>query len=310
MATNDRRKRNAFSLMRLLLFSVFFCSLFLGAFVVWISVSVSSSQRELQFVLAVRFSPDFFLKKLSFCFSAFLPLSCGEDGGVDVVYTWVNGSRLAGKNLGEEEGRFRDYDVLRFSLRSVRAFFPALRLVHVVVADDEIPPLWLNVANEQLRLVRHSQILPRASLPTFNSNAIEANLHLIPHLSSCFLYLNDDMLLGRANELSHFWDAARGRQKVHFGVWRAPMPQSVSENSAWHRAVARTNAALDRAFGANEQRRYPLHGCYFFHKTIFAEMRRTLRKEFERTMATPLRSEEDVVVSFAYPHFAVNKFGA
>ena len=66
--------------------------------------------------------------------SSFAPLdgprlACGE---VDVVYTWVNGSdprhlrtlRRFGKDGRDREpsaSRFRDYDTLRYSLRSVRS---------------------------------------------------------------------------------------------------------------------------------------------------------------------------------------------
>jgi hypothetical protein len=242
-----------------------------------------------------------------------LRLSCAT---VDVVYTYVNGSDPVHleslrqtDNQDEEPGRFRDYDVLRFSLRSVQAFFPLARLVHIVIADGEAVPWWLNVSDSRIRVVRHSHIMPKTALPTFNSNAIESNLHLIPGLADCFVYLNDDMLFGRLQDsLDYYWDVKRGKQRVHFGTWLAPMLDR-AENNVWHRAVARTNDEISRFYGT-EARLYPLHGCYFFNKHIFAEMRKRFEESFEETLHTTFRSENDMVLSFVYPHFAVMEFGA
>jgi hypothetical protein len=243
-------------------------------------------------------------------------LSCSE---VDVVYTWVNGSdpthvarlrahRDAAEEDGAVSGRFREYDVLRYSMRSVRTFLPQTRRIHLVVADDEALPSWLRKEHGGVRVVRHSQIMPLDALPTFNSNAIETNLHLIPGLAECFVYLNDDMLLGRHQTLDHYWDSSLGVQRVHFGPWIAPMIDRV-ENNAWHRAVARSNEELSKKFGM-ASRAYPLHGCYFFHKTIFAEMRRLFDDAFERTLFAKFRSQKDMVISFVYSHVAVLSFGA
>jgi len=43
------------------------------------------------------------------------------------------------------------------------------------------------------------------NLPTFNSNAIEVNLHKIPDLSDKFVYFNDDFFILRKTEPSHFF---------------------------------------------------------------------------------------------------------
>lgn len=239
-----------------------------------------------------------------------------------MVYTWVNGSdphhlrrlaaarsKLADRQVDDEPGRFRDYDVLRFSMRSVESFFPEARLIHLVIADEESPPVWLTPTHDRIRLVRHSHIMPRSALPTFNSNAIETNLHRIPGLAECFMYLNDDMLFGRMqSSREHHWDERRGVQLVHFGPWIAPMLDR-TENNEWHRAIARSNSELDRQFGV-AARHYPLHGCYFFHTAIFAAMRRDFDEAFDKTLHARFRSEQDMVVSFVYPHYAIRKYGA
>jgi hypothetical protein len=54
-------------------------------------------------------------------------------------------------------------------------------------------------------VVPHSSIFEHAEdLPSFNSNAIEANVHHIPHLSSAFIVMNDDFFLTSPWALSDF----------------------------------------------------------------------------------------------------------
>lgn len=275
-------------------------------------------------------------------------VDCGTQG-VDVVFTWVrsflprflrtaslnpnktpnkttqvNGSdalhverrrevlKEAREEGGDNEGRFRDYDTLRYAMRSVMQHFEALRHIHLVIADGEALPVWLDVeaSGGTVRVVRHSQIMPRDALPTFNSNAIEANLHLIPGLSQCFAYLNDDMLYGRKISLSLDWNAVRKVQKVHFGVWKAPMAEFVDSNT-WHQAIALNNDRLNEHYGVGKMERlYPMHGCYFFHRPTFAHMRSILGDSWDKTLRTRLRSNKDNVISFIYPHVAVAEFEA
>ena len=120
---------------------------------------------------------------------------------VDVVYTWVNGSDPVHRKLmtkyggGGWDGGYRDYGVIRYSIRSVEKFMPWVRNI-IIVTNGQVPN-WANTSSPKLRIVSHDQIFQnKDDLPTFNSNAIEANLHNIPGLAPCFLYLNDDMFVG------------------------------------------------------------------------------------------------------------------
>ena len=130
---------------------------------------------------------------------------------VDVVYTWVDGSdpewnarreaRLAGvtgtaqTRASSGQARFVEHDELRYSFRSVHLFAPWVRRIHLVT-DDQVPE-WLDPDHPLVHLVDHRDILPADALPTFNSHAIETALHRIDGLAEHFVYLNDDVLLGR-----------------------------------------------------------------------------------------------------------------
>lgn len=57
-------------------------------------------------------------------------------------------------------------------------------------------PSWLDLSNPRVTVVPHSSIFANAShLPTFNSNAIQANLANIPGLAPHFIMMDDDLFL-------------------------------------------------------------------------------------------------------------------
>ena len=136
---------------------------------------------------------------------------------VDVVYTWVNGTdpalikvweEVAGKKMSAAGmRRLRDYGILRFSVRSIEKYVPFARNI-IFVTNGQVPSWYDDSpdAKHNGRIVTHRQIFPSppTDLPTFNSNAIEANLRNIPGLPECVLYLNDDFFVGRPLKITDF----------------------------------------------------------------------------------------------------------
>lgn len=135
-----------------------------------------------------------------------------HDSPIDIVYLWVDGNdstwrakrRAALRQLNSNsnaamalysnvEGRFRDNHELRYSLRALEKFFPEHG--HVYVVTDEQTPEWLR-PSDRLTLVDHRDLIPEASLPTFDSGHIESWIHHIPGLSERYFYFNDDVFFG------------------------------------------------------------------------------------------------------------------
>ena len=130
-----------------------------------------------------------------------------DESSIDVVYTWVNGSdpkhfknvnKYKNENYTQtdifNENRFFDNDELKYSLRSLEKHAPWFRNIYIVT-NGQIPN-WLNLENPRVKLITHEQIFAnRSHLPTFNSAAIEVNLHRIEGLSKKFVYFNDDVML-------------------------------------------------------------------------------------------------------------------
>lgn len=89
--------------------------------------------------------------------------------------------------------RFRDMGVFNYWFRCVERYAPWVRKIHLVTCGQI--PSWLDTKHEKLNIVYHSDFIPEEYLPTFNSNAIELNLHRIKDLSEKFVLFNDDMFI-------------------------------------------------------------------------------------------------------------------
>lgn len=126
-----------------------------------------------------------------------------EKFDIDAVILWVDGSDpewQKEKNKYEVdkkqdacESRYRDWEILKYILRSICVYAPWIRKVHLVTCGQS--PGWLNWDCDKLNFVTHEDFIPNACLPTFSSQAIDLNIHRIEDLAEHFIYFNDDMLL-------------------------------------------------------------------------------------------------------------------
>ena len=124
---------------------------------------------------------------------------------IDFVIPWVDGSdpdwqrrkaAVTGEALTDDRPqRYREWGLLPYWFRAVEAYAPWVRKIHFICDQD--PPRWLNTAHPKLHIVKHTDYIPEAYLPTFQANPIELNLHRIEGLSEQFVYFNDDMYLLR-----------------------------------------------------------------------------------------------------------------
>lgn len=126
-----------------------------------------------------------------------------NDYPIDFVVLWVDGSDPKwlkkrqkyepGTSFSEMEARYRDWGLFKYWFRGVEKY--ASWVNHVFLVTDDQKPEWLNEKHPKLTIVDHKEIMDEKDLPTFNSQAIEMNLHKIPGLSEHFVYFNDDMYL-------------------------------------------------------------------------------------------------------------------
>lgn len=158
--------------------------------------------------------------------------------GVDVVIPWVNCSaelwRMAqselkapftsyGMAIDESGFDLRDASSeIRFNIRSyVKHAAGMVNTIYVVHSDLHAPPTFLRESDHllsggpRLKFVRHSEILPSWTLPTFDRTTIASAVHRIGALGEWFIWSEDDAILVRpldftklAND-THVWGAIK-----------------------------------------------------------------------------------------------------
>lgn len=140
---------------------------------------------------------------------------------IDAVITWVDGDDPIHKRKREaylddtapvssiQSTRFASSGEIRFAVQSLLQFCPFLRRIYVVTDDQHPSELdTILAAHSNVRIVDHREAFGEHAdlLPVFSSRSIETVVHRIPGLAEHFLYLNDDIFVGRKMKAEDFFD--------------------------------------------------------------------------------------------------------
>ncbi|BCJ54701.1 exopolysaccharide phosphotransferase [Actinoplanes sp. NBRC 14428] len=227
---------------------------------------------------------------------------------IDVVYTWVDGgdpqwqarkAAALGENawldaasrLATNNSRYASRDELRYSLRSLHCFAPWVNHIYLVT-DDQVPQ-WLDTSHPGLTVVSHREIFgDTGRLPTFNSQAIESRLHRIPGLSEHFLYLNDDVFLGRPVAPDLFFTPG--------GLTRF-FPSNAQVDSAPRRpddppadSAGKNNRELIRVAFGRVLTRKMMHTPHPSRRSVIAEIEERFAEYVEATAGHQFRHPDDI----------------
>ncbi|MFJ6214287.1 stealth conserved region 3 domain-containing protein [Streptomyces sp. NPDC092296] len=234
------------------------------------------------------------------------------DFPIDVVYTWVDGSdpewlRRRAQAAGEayhaeaaNAARYLSRDELKYSLRSLRMNAPWVRNIYLVT-DDQVPR-WLDTSVPGLKVVSHKEIFSDPSvLPTFNSHAIESQLHHIDGLAEHFLYFNDDMFLGREVTPQDFFHAS-GLTK--FFPSPANVPQGeISEDDVPVSVAGKNNRELiENRFGTVLTQKMK-HVPYPLRRSVLYEIESEFAERHSATMGNRFRSLNDLSIASSLHHY-------
>ncbi|GAB3846569.1 stealth family protein [Micromonospora andamanensis] len=236
---------------------------------------------------------------------------------IDAVYTWVDGNDtdwMQRKNLALLEqqpgseisdvaanaSRYVSRDELRYSLRSLVAFLPWIRMIYLVT-DDQVPP-WLDVAHPMIKVVPHRDIFGGTGrLPSFNSHAIESRLHRIAGLSEHFIYINDDMFFGRpllptkffhANGLAKFFPSPAQLDVGPATIHDAPVT-AAGKNNRRH---------IQERFGRTITQKMR-HVPYPLRKSVLEDIERELTDEVLATAQHQFRHPGDLSIPSSLQHY-------
>ena len=176
---------------------------------------------------------------------------------IDFVVLWVDGgdpvwqaekSEYQGKTTDDSNSvnRFRDWGLMPYWFRAVEKFTPWVRKIHFVTCGHV--PAFLNLNHPKLHHVKHADILPTDVLPTFNSQAIEANIHRISDLAEHFVYFNDDMFIIRPmSETAFFRDGLPCSYGGEYPI------ELVGEIGIWQHAAVNDLGVINAHFDKREQ---------------------------------------------------------
>lgn len=237
------------------------------------------------------------------------------DFPIDVVYTWVDGADPAWRErkaavhdasdqaelneFARNESRFLSRDELRYSLRSLDMYADWVR--HVYLVTDRQVPSWLDTSNPRITVVDHRDLFAgRGQLPTFNSHAIESQLHHIPGLSEHYLYLNDDVFFGRpvapekffaANGLAYIFPSAAKVGLGATGAFDRPVMSGAKNNRDLLYKV------FDRAV-TNKFRHVP----HSQRRDVLLEMEERFAHDFAETARHVFRDPSDISIAASLHH--------
>lgn len=246
------------------------------------------------------------------------PSALVSDIEIDLVYLWVQGQDPVHRkkrkrwrqkcNLDPEvadpDVRYVEQDELRYSLRTAELFLPWVRRVFLVT-DKQVPE-WLNLSHTKVRLVDHSAFVRTPEwLPTFNSNAIAAQLHEIEALSEHFIICDDDTLFGQPCRKEDFFDVSHtNRMRVVMKVmlsnsdddWIIPSFQLRADSLAelWMDGWNNVKVALETRRPWWKVRRLDIHQA---QPMLKSELRLTAARfagAYQATCAHKFRSRDDL----------------
>lgn len=240
------------------------------------------------------------------------PLASDVDFEIDMVFSWVDGSdveflrerarRMQTYVVGEgddSEARYRQIDELKYALRSVHLFAPWVR--RIFICTDSRPPAWL-AKHPKVTVVRAEDMFAdRSVLPTYNSHAIESQLHRIPGIAEHFLYSNDDMFFGRPLSPDLFFSPGGITKFVEAGT-RIGLGESDPSRSGFENAARVNRRLLHDRFGKVTTRHLE-HCAAPLRRSVMAELEREFPEEFRRTAASRFRSATDISVTNSLYHY-------
>ncbi|WP_241726883.1 stealth family protein [Dietzia sp. SLG310A2-38A2] len=242
----------------------------------------------------------------------FAPHASDIDFDIDLIFSWVDGSdvewqrrraeRMVSHVVGfgdDSAARFRQVDELRYALRSVHMYAPWIR--RIFVATDSACPDWL-ADDPRVRFVRSEEFFADQSvLPTYNSQAVESQLHRIPGLSEHFLYSNDDMFFGRPVRPDMFFSPGGISMFIEDDT-RIGLGLNKDERSGFENSARVNRRLLQDRFGSLTTR-HLAHAPTPLRKSVMAEMEREFPEEFVATAASRFRKSDNISVTNSLYHY-------
>lgn len=214
---------------------------------------------------------------------------------IDIVLPWLNGEDphwlneytkyIKTVNRGDKSiSRFRDWDTLRFLLRSIEENASWVNKVILCVFDEHQIPNWLNVNNSKLKILYHKDYIPASCRPTFNGLCSSAFLFGHDCIANNIISCNDDYIfVNKCKDTDFFID--NKCVKYYEMLPNAYKFYYQRRNNAWCGIMANT-IEYKAKITKNWNNYYTRHVPCSFHKNDFLDFYKNnfnvLEKEFSK----------------------------
>jgi hypothetical protein len=142
--------------------------------------------------------------------------------------------------------------------------------------------------------------LPADVKPTFSSNVVEQYLHLIPGLTSQYIYMNDDYMIDRETHPSDFFTRDHG---VKLYLSPSPVGEKAGGGSDWFESLRNTISLIGEVYeGASQHIHFLKHAPYALHKEAMQGVHHRFESELLFTSHHRIRNMMDVLM--LYLHYA------
>ena len=223
---------------------------------------------------------------------------------IDAVITWVDGDDPAHRRKratyladttpesSAQSTRFASSGEIRFAVQSLLKFCPFIRRIYVIT-DEQHPTVLdtLLTVHSNVRIIDHRDAFKEHAdlLPVFSSRSIETVIYRIPDLAEHFLYLNDDIFVGRKMNAEDYFD--QGIPIIRGNYRRFPNSLTQWLKSKWrdtrpgYSAAQRDAAHLvghRKAYLVAEHQPHPMRRSTFkrYYENREAELREQIRHRF------------------------------
>ena len=224
---------------------------------------------------------------------------------IDLVYLWVDGNDkewllernywARQLNLKEEIAlnacRYIDNQELKYSLRSAQMYAPWINKIFIIT-NGQIPK-WLDPNHPKIKIINHAEIMPKYSLPSFNSEAIETCIANIPDLSEYFLCANDDKFFASPLTSDYFFDRnnnpivnMRNQNWTHDEINKSLYKQSY---------IYTVNVFSEKISCRHHYKNLePFHCIEAYRKSYYLECKTIFASEFNSTVNKKFRSPQSI----------------
>lgn len=201
---------------------------------------------------------------------------------IDIVLPWLNSndthwreqyeSYLKTVKTGDKSiSRIRDWDNLKFFLRSVDKNCKWVNKVVLCVFDENQIPEWLNTNNPKLKILYHRDYIPESCMPTFNGLCSESFLFKHKDIENNIVYCNDDyFFVNETKDTDYFIDnkCVKSLNKLNNLSWYNHFKSL--KNNVWCQLLSNTMEYKFKISG-NKNLYQQKHLPVSFHKSDFID---------------------------------------